>query len=95
MMRRSHMRNHFRKVGREERFPEAGLDATVARALVTASANSENALIGCRSGIHNRGRLSNRTRRTYSNRTGNGRDRNIRTDSPRPTTPESRSRRRR
>ena len=29
----------------------------VARALVTASANSQNVLIGCHSGIHNRGRL--------------------------------------
>ena len=28
MMRPSHMRNHFRKVCREERFPEAGLGAT-------------------------------------------------------------------
>ena len=61
-------------------------------ALITTSANS---LIGCHSGIHNRGHRSNRTCRIHSNRTGNSRNRNIRTDSPSPTTPESRSRRRR
>jgi hypothetical protein len=74
--------------------------------LVTGSANSGNALIGFHSDIRNRGHRSNRicrihcntrmgTRRihSHSNRKGNSHHRNIRTDSPSPTNPESRSRR--
>jgi len=71
--------------------------------LVTDSANSGNAFIGCHSGIGNRADRSNRlcrihssrmgTHLIHSNRTGNSRNRNIRTDSPSPTTPDTRSRR--
>jgi hypothetical protein len=68
---------------------------------LTDSAHSGNALIDYHSGIRNRADHNNRircssrmgTRRIHNNRTGNSRTRNIRMDSPRPTTPESRSRR--
>jgi hypothetical protein len=69
--------------------------------VVTDSANSGNAPIGCHSDIYNRGHLSNRTcrihsrtgtHRIYSNRKGNSRNRNIR-KGPSPTSPEIRSRR--
>jgi hypothetical protein len=57
--------------------------------------------VDCHSGIRKRADHGNRiccihnmgTRRMHSNRTGNSRNRNIRTDSPSPTTTESRSRR--
>jgi len=92
-LRREHHSRFDRHALTGGRFQRAGTG------LVTDSVHSGNALNGCHSGISNRADHSNRicrircssrmgTRRIHNNRTGN-----IRTDSPIPTTPESRSRR--